>query len=150
MPSRKRAHTMLFYLSIALVVLSTILYHLFQKATPDSVHPLIGLAITYATATGVCLVLLPLYPLQGSLTASLREVNWASIALGLAVVGIEAGFLLAYRAGWNLNAGALIANVAVSIALIPLGALLFAERFSPVQMLGVGVCVVGLLLVNWR
>lgn len=149
MKPRKRAHTM-FFLSIALVVLSTTLYHLFQKATPGNVHPLLGLAVTYVIATCVCLLLLPLYPLQGGLGASLREVNWASIALGLAVVGIEMGFLLAYRAGWNLNAGALIANVAVSIALIPLGALLFAERFSPLQMIGVAVCVVGLLLVNWR
>lgn len=150
MRSRKRVASMLFYLSILLVVLSTTLYHLFQKATPDYVHPLLTLAVTYAVATGVCLLLLPFYPLRASLRASLGELNWATVALGFAVVGIEAGFLLAYRAGWNLNAGALIANVLVSLALIPLGALLYAERLTPLQMVGVVVCVAGLLLVNWR
>jgi len=150
MGAKKQVTPMLFYGAIALIVLSTTLYHLFQKLTPGSVHPLLGLAVTYASATILCVALLLVFPLGTSLGEALRQLNWASIALALAVTGIEVGFLLAYRAGWNISMAALVANTAVAMLLAPLGLLLFAERLSPVQLIGMGLCVVGLLLINQR
>ena len=43
----------------------------------------------------------------------LKELNWASYALGLVVVLLEVGFLLAYRAGWKISLAAVYSNVAV-------------------------------------
>ena len=141
---------MLFYGSIALVVLSTVLYHLFQKVTPGTAHPLLALAVTYAAATILCLALLPVFPLGTSLGEALRQLNWASVALALAVAGIEVGFLLAYRAGWNISLGALVANTVVATILVPIGLLLFAERISLVQVVGICACIGGLFLINQR
>lgn len=141
---------MLYYLSILLVVVSTVVYHLVQKATPADAHPLLTLAVTYLVATLLCLALLPFFPLRAGLGESLRRLNWASIALAAAVTGIELGFLLAYRAGWNISLAALIANTAVAALLAPVGVLLFAERLTPLQIAGIGACAVGLLLINYR
>lgn len=80
--------------------------------------------------------------------ASLQKLNWTSYALGLAIIGLELGYLLAYRAGWDLSLGALVSNSAVSLLLIPLGLLLFKERLTVVNGIGIVFCLIGLLLIN--
>jgi uncharacterized membrane protein len=140
----------LFYGAIALTILSNLLYHLFQKVIPGNVNPMVSLAVTYLVAATATLLLLPMFPVQGTLGAELRKVNWASVALGGVIVGLELGFLLAYRAGWNLNLANLVSNTTVAILLIPLGLLLFKEHLSPLNILGVILAIAGLVLVNLR
>jgi uncharacterized membrane protein len=139
---------MVFYGAIALTILSNVLYHLVQKVIPGNVNPLVSLAATYLIAAAATLLLLPLFPLQGTLGAELRKVNWSSFALGGVIVGLELGFLLAYRAGWNLNLANLVSNTTVAVLLIPFGLLLFKEHLSPLNVLGVILALAGLVLVN--
>jgi uncharacterized membrane protein len=140
----------LYYTSIGLTVLSNVLYHVFQKLTPGTVNPVLSLAATYGTAMILCLALLPLFPLQAGLRASLRTLPWTSFALALAVTGLELGFLLAYRAGWNISLGAAVSNVVVAIMLVPIGLLAFREKLSATNMIGVALCLVGLVLIGRR
>ena len=76
-----------------------------------------------------------------------QNLNWSSLALGIAVVMIETGYLVAYRMGWKLNQAALTSNVAVAILLIPLGAILFQERVSFRMTAGASLCIAGLILL---
>lgn len=140
----------MFYGAIALTVLSNVLYHLFQKTISPNVNPLLSLAVTYLVAAGATVLLLPMFPLQGALGAELRKLNWASVGLGAVIVGLELGFLLAYRAGWNLNLASLVANTTVALLLIPLGLLVFKEQLTPLNMLGVVLAIAGLILVNLK
>jgi uncharacterized membrane protein len=139
---------LLYYASIALTVIANVAYHLSQKLTSSTINPLLSLAVTYITATLICLVLFPFYPNQLAVAESLRQLNWTSFALGFAVVGLEVGFLLAYRAGWDIGLAAIFSNAAVTVLLVPIGILLFKEHISLVNILGVGICIVGLVLVN--
>ena len=139
---------MLFYVSISMAVLSSLLYHVILKFTPSDVNPALSLAVTYAVAVLVSLVLLLVFPLSGSLLGALKELNWASYALALALVGLEVGFLLAYRAGWNISTAAIFVNVAVTLLLLPIGVVALKERLSIVNVAGVLVCVVGLVMIN--
>jgi uncharacterized membrane protein len=141
---------LLFYFSITLTIISNALYHVFQKLTPTNVNPMLALAVTYITATVICLLLLPFYPLSSNLIDSLRQLNWASFALAFAIIGLELGFLLAYRAGWNISLGAIVSNVAVTVVLVPVGLLFFKERISPLNLIGIVVCILGLLMVNQK
>ena len=141
---------LLFYFSISLTILSNALYHVVQKSTPGTVNPALALAVTYATAAVVCLALLPFFPLRSGFVQSLRELNWASYALAFTVVGLELGFLLAYRAGWNISLGAIVSNVAVTLLLVPVGLLLFREKMSLVNLTGIAVCILGLVLINHK
>ena len=140
----------LFYFSLGLAVLATGLYHIFQKSTPGDVHPFVSLTVTYIVAALASVLLIPTLPLNGGLLHSLRQLNWVSYGLGLVLVGLEIGFLLAYRAGWNISLAAVIANVAVTVLLVPVGLFLFREKVSAVNLIGVGVCVVGLIMVNYK
>ncbi|WP_094606653.1 hypothetical protein SPSIL_058600 [Sporomusa silvacetica DSM 10669] len=64
---------MLYYLTITLTIVSSILYHLFLKVTPASVNPMFSLAITYFTASVVTLAIYPFYPVDK--LQSIGEMN---------------------------------------------------------------------------
>ena len=139
-----------FYLSFGIAVLASVLYHTFQKATSPAVNPAVGLTVTYLIALGLSAFLIIIFPLDGSIRDELRKVNWASLALGVALVGLEVGFLLAYRSGWNLSIAAVAANVAAALVLLPAGIALFKERPTWINIAGVFVCIIGLVMVSTR
>ena len=140
----------LLYLTLGLTIVSTVIYHLAQKSTPATAHPVFALAVSYAVATLTCLVLLVVSPLRKGWIDSFRDLNWASFVLAFAVVGIEIGYLLAYRAGWAISLADIASNSAVGLVLLPIGLFLFRERVSSVNLAGVGVCLLGLILLNWK
>ena len=140
----------LFALSLAVIVLSSVVYHVSQKSIPRDAHPLVSLLVTYAVAAAITLLLLPFFPLRGTVGQALRKINWSSAAVGAAIVGVEIGFLLAYRSGWRISIGSAAANAAVAIVLVPTGLLFFNEKLSGVNAAGLVLCLVGLLLVVSR
>ncbi len=142
--------TKLLMLSAALVIASNVLYHVSQKSIPAGAHPLLSVAVTYAAALALTLLLWPLSPGGPPRLAGLARLNWATLGVAVSAVGIEIGFLLAYRAGWNINIGSLVVSVAVALLLIPTGALLFAERLSAANVLGIALCLAGLWLITLR
>jgi uncharacterized membrane protein len=141
---------LIFYLSISLTVISNVLYHIFQKLIPQGSNPAITLCITYATSLLTCMLYLTVFPPTGGLAAALHKVNWTSAALGIAIIGLEAGYLLAYRAGWNISTAGIVSAAAVALVLIPIGLAAFKERLSALNALGVVLCLAGLILVNWK
>jgi uncharacterized membrane protein len=141
---------MLYYLAVGLTVVSNVLYHVFLKVTPANVNPFLSLVVTYLMAAGATALIYIAYPDKTALTDSLKQLNWASYALGLAIVGLEVGFFLAYRAGWNISLAGLVSSTTVSIILIPIGLLLFRETLTVVNILGVALCLIGLILVNYK
>ncbi len=82
--------------------------------------------------------------------AEIRQLNWASIGLAIAIVGIEFGFLLTYRAGWNLGIAAVLVNVVASLILVPVAIFIFKDKISWVNILGILVCLAGLVMLNWK
>lgn len=138
------------YLSIFVVVASSITYHLAQKYTAADANPVLVLLLTYVVAFAASLGLFMVFPLKGSLPDEVGKLSAANIVLGLTIIGIEIGWVLAYRAGWNINIGSLIANLLVALLLLPIGFLLFKEHLSVKNFIGVGLCIVGLILVNTK
>lgn len=135
---------------MSLTVLSNVLYHIFQKLTPPNVNPMAALAVTYATAMIICFALIPLYPPRTNLIESIRHLNWTSFALAIAITGLELGFLLAYRAGWNLSLAAIVSNVTVTLMMVPIGLFFFKETLSLVNFIGIVICIVGLVMVTQK
>jgi uncharacterized membrane protein len=139
----------MFWFPILLTILSNVFYHLFQKLTPQEANPMLALAISYLVSGVICLFLLPAFPIKDGLRESLRQLNWASIGLAFTLVGLELGFLLAYRAGWNISIAGLVSNATVSVILLPIGIMLFKEQISKVNGVGVVLAIAGLVLMNW-
>jgi len=132
-----------------LTIVSNVFYHIIQKVTPQDANPMLSLAVSYLVSAVICLLLLPLFPLKEGLRESLQKLNWTAVALALTLVGLEVGFLLAYRSGWAISFAGLFSNATVSILLLPVGLLMFNDKLSSTNIVGVLVTVAGLVLMNW-
>lgn len=140
----------LFYFSITLAICSSALYHFVAKSTPSNVNFTVSLLVTYAVAFVVTLFGFFFFPATNGITAALKQLNWASVGLAIAIVGIEFGFLLTYRSGWNLGIAAVLVNVVASLILVPVAIFVFKDKISWVNILGILVCLVGLVMLNWK
>lgn len=138
----------MFYATLALTIGGNVLYHLAQKSIPAGVHPLVSIVASYMTAMVLTLGGLFLFPLRDPIAVEIGRLNWASLALGLSIVAVELGFLLAYRMGWRISLASVTSNTAVALILLPTSVFVFRERLSPTNALGFLLCVVGLVLVT--
>jgi drug/metabolite transporter (DMT)-like permease len=140
----------LFYFSITLAICSSALYHFSAKSVPSNVNFAISLLVTYAVSIGITILVALFFPAKNGLVFELKQLNWASFLLALAIVGIEFGFLLVYRAGWNLGIAAVLVNVTASLILLPVAIFLFKDKISWVNIAGIFVCLAGLIMLNWK
>lgn len=140
----------LFYSSITLAICSSALYHFAAKSTPANVNFPVSLMVTYAAALVVTWIIALLFPADKGFAAELKNLNWASFLLAVAIVGIEFGFLLTYRAGWNLGIAAVLTNVVASLILVPVAIYVFKDKLSWVNIAGIVVCFAGLVMLNWK
>lgn len=138
----------MYVFSIVLIVASNVLYNLCQKSTPQRANPFSALFITYLTAAAISIAVFLLNKNNEGFFQSIKELNWTSIALGISIVGLEFGYLMAYRAGWKISLGSLVANIALAVVLIPIGILFFKEGFGLYKLLGAIFCIIGLILIN--
>lgn len=138
----------MYVFSIALIVASNILYNVCQKSTPESANPMTSLLVTYLTASLITLISFLLYDPDESFVQTMKGLNWTSIVLGIAIVGLEFGYLMAYRAGWNISLGSLVANILLALMLIPVGILFYQEGFALHKSIGVVLCLIGLILLS--
>jgi drug/metabolite transporter (DMT)-like permease len=135
------------WLPIVLVVVSTVIYQLGQRAIPAGVNAGVATLAAYVIAMAGTLATLPLFSGGASVTASVRMLNYGSLLVGLGALGIEIGFLLAYRAGWQIGTTSLIANAMVAVALLAISAAFFRESITAPRAAGILLCLAGLWLV---
>ncbi len=140
----------LFYFSIALAIASSALYHFSAKSTPAHVNFPISLIVTYSVAIVVTVLIVFFFPAKNGLAFELKQLNWASFLLAIAIVGIEFGFLLVYRSGWHLGIVAVLVNVVASLILVPVAIFVFKDKLNWVNIVGILVCLVGLVMLNWK
>ncbi len=140
----------LFYFSMALAICSSALYHFSQKEIPAGVHPIVSVIVTYMVSLVICFVLLAFMLPKEGLWAAVKQLNWASYILAFSLIGLEVGFLLAYRAGWNIGLAAVLVNVVASLILVPVALFFFHDKLSWVNIAGILVCLVGLIMLNWK
>jgi drug/metabolite transporter (DMT)-like permease len=138
----------MYYPALALIVVSNVLYHLSQKMTPSGLNPVVSLIVAYSVSILVLVPMLLFLPAKEGLSESISKLNWASVVLGLAVVGVEFGFLLAYRMGSNISSTQFYATTVLTIILIPLGVFFFREKLSPVNVVGIVLCIIGVLMIQ--
>jgi drug/metabolite transporter (DMT)-like permease len=140
----------LFSFSITLAICSSALYHFVAKCTPANVNFTASLLVTYAVAFTITLFTFFFLPAKHGILAELKQLNWTSIGLAFAIVGIEFGFLLVYRAGWHLGIAAVLTNVVASLILLPVAILFFKDKISWVNIVGIFICLIGLIMLNWK
>lgn len=145
----KAGSMFLFYFSITLAICSSALYHFVAKSTPANVNFTVSLLVTYGVAFVATLFTFFFFP-TSNVVAELKQLNWASVGLAVAVMGIEFGYLLMYRAGWNLGIAAVLVTVLAALILVPVAIFVFKDKISWINIAGVVVCLVGLVMLNWK
>lgn len=138
----------MYVFSILLIVASNIFYHISQKSTPSKANPFLALLVTYLTAAFFTFIVFMFNRTDKGIFQSLKELNWTSIVLGIAIIGLEFGNLMAYRVGWKISVESLVANIALALMLVPIGILFYKESFEVYKIVGAIFCIIGLVLIN--
>ena len=133
---------------LLLIVGSNCFYNICTKSMPEETNTFGALMVTYLVGAVLSAVLFVVSVKPAGVLNEITKINWTSFVLGLAIVGLEAGYVLLYRAGWKVSNGALTANICLAIALLIIGYLLYRETISIKQLAGIIVCGVGLFLIN--
>ena len=133
---------------IALVVVSNILYQICAKSVPREMDAMASLTVTYLVGAVCSAVMFFVLNPGGSLLREYGKLNMAPMLLGISVVGLEAGFLYAYKAGWPVSTASIVQSAFLSLALLVVGALLYQEAVTPSKVLGVAICLVGLYFLS--
>ncbi len=136
------------YTPVAIVVLSNTVYHICAKSMPEGVNTFASLSVTYAVGAVVSVLMYFLTRQGTGLLMEYQELNWCSFALGAAIVGLEAGFLLMYKVGWSISTAQIVSSAALAVVLLLVGYFLFHESVTLQKAMGIIICLVGLYLIN--
>lgn len=137
-----------YYLPIILIVTANVFYNICTKSTPETANPFLSLLVTYLVAALLTFILMLTNGLDEGIVQSFKRLNWTSFALGISVVALEFGYINAYRVGWNISLGSLVANISLAILLIPVGLLFYKEVLTTNHLVGIALCLAGLFFIN--
>ena len=135
---------------IGLAVMSNIVYHICSKSVPAEASPFAALTVTYLVSTVFSAVMLVVTNGSGRIADAFGKLNWAPFVLGIAIVGLEIGFMCAYKAGWQVSTASIVQSTFLSVALIVVGFLLFREAVTWNKLVGAAICLVGLVFINLK
>ncbi len=133
--------------TISLAIVSQVAYHVGQKSVPRGATPFLVLAIAYAGAFLLCVVGLAVSGSMPSAAQLRASAGWPTWVLVVSVLGIEIGFLLAYRSGWPVNLAFAVASTASVVALALLGTTFFGNPLTARRALGLALACVSLWLL---
>ena len=136
------------YWPIGLIVIANVFYNICSKSTPADVNPLASLTVTYLIGAITSGILYFALNRGGNLIAEYSRLNWSSFVLGVAIVGLEAGSIYMYKAGWNISTGQLVYSSILAIVLIIVGVAFYHEHITSTKLAGILICMVGLYFIN--
>ncbi len=137
-----------YYYPVFIIVLSNVLYDISAKAFPEELNAQAGLTAYYIIAALVSLALFYLTGQARNLAGELKKVNWAIFTLALGCTGIDLGYVLLFRAGWNIGYGSLVCNIMVVVMLALIGKIFFHENLNKYHLIGIPLCLAGFVLIN--
>jgi drug/metabolite transporter (DMT)-like permease len=142
--------SLLYYFSAVLAIVSTVGYHTLVKKIPSDINPIISVIGIYVFVLLIALVLTPLFISKNEIIANIHKISWVQFGIAIVVMGMELGFLLMYRYGWDLSLGNVVTGIFINIALMGIGLLVLREKLGVVNILGIALCILGVAMIGWR
>lgn len=140
----------LFYVSAALAINATVGYHFFVKKIPTDINPLVSVIGIYVVVLVAAVVLVPFFVPKGEFMVNVQRLGWVQATIGIIVLGMELGFLLMYRYGWDLSLGNVVTGVVINIVLMAIGLLFLGEQLGRINIMGIMLCIVGVAMIGYR
>lgn len=135
---------------LALVILSNVFYQICAKSVPDQMNPLASLTITYVIGAVVSLAMYYLLNKNANILREYNKMNWAALVMGVVIVGLEVGYIYAYKAGWPVSVAQIVQAAILAIILIFVGYFMYNETVTWNKVVGILVCLAGLGLINMK
>ena len=132
---------------LLIVVSANTIYNISTKSTPSDVNAFASLATSYFIAMLGSVVMFFFTSDSKNLFVEISKTNWSALALGIAIVGLEFGYICIYRAGWKIGVASLVANISLACVLLLIGLFVYKEVITLKQLLGMGICAIGLMLI---
>ena len=133
---------------IVLVILSNVFYQICAKSVPEGMNPLASLTVTYLIGAVVSFALYYILGKDANIIKEYSQINWAPFVLGLVIVGLEVGYIYAYKAGWKVSTAQIVQAALVAIILVFVGYGLYHEALTIKKIAGIVICLGGLVLIN--
>ena len=135
---------------LGLVVLSNVFYQICAKSVPEGMNPMASLTVTYSVGAVVSVILYFALNRNANIVSEFSKVNWAPFVLGLVIVGLEIGYIYAYKAGWQVSTAQIVQSAVLAVILIFVGRMLYKESVTWNKIAGILVCLGGLGLINMK
>ena len=113
-------------------------------------NPFASLTITYVVGAVASFVMYLALNKGGNIVHEYQKTNWAPFVLGLAIVGLEVGYIYAYKAGWPVSVAQIVQAAILAVILIFVGYMLYKEAITWNKIVGIIVCLAGLGLINMK
>ena len=113
-------------------------------------NPFASLIITYLVGAAVAFIMFLILGDSRDILTELKKANWTSFVLGIVLVGLEVGFIYAYKAGWKVSAAQIVTSSILGVILIIVGYVGYKEAITWKKIVGVIVCLAGLGLINLK
>ncbi len=135
---------------MALVIVSNVVYQVCAKSVPQGMNAFASLTVTYLVGAAASLILYFVLEKEGNLFQEYRKMNWASAVLGLVIVGLEEGWIYAYKAGWPVSTAFIVQSAFIAAVLLVMGYFLYHEALTWNKIVGVVICLIGLGFINYQ
>jgi len=132
------------------VVLSNVVYQICAKSVPKEMNPFASLTVTYIVGAVASTILYFVLGKNGNLVKEYSKLNWAPFVLGIVIVGLETGWIYAYKAGWQVSTGFIVQSAVLAVMLLVVGYFLYHEAFTWNKVVGVVICLIGLVFINYK
>lgn len=133
---------------IALVIFSNVIYQICAKSVPKEMDAMASMTVTYLVGAACSAALFFLTNRGGSLLQEYGKMNAAPVLLGMSVVGLEVGFIYAYKVGWPVSTASTVQSAFLAIALLVVGAVAYHEVLTVQKVAGAVLCLLGIYFMN--
>lgn len=137
----------LFWWPVVLVVISGVGYQVCAKEVSGGMNPIAALVVTYLVASAASFLIYIITGKKGRRRKEIMSFNPAALILGLSIALIEIGTIYMYKAGWTMNISFIVTNALITLCLILTGAILYKEKLSKRQALGIGISFLGICMI---
>lgn len=133
---------------IVLIIVTNTIYQICSKSIPSDASPFASLTVTYLVAAAMTAVLHFFLRPGEELLRQFVRLNWAPYVLGIVIVGLEVGWIFAYKAGWQVSTGFIVQSAFMAVTLIFVGAMLYKEPITWNKIVGIVICLIGLVFIK--
>lgn len=133
---------------VLLVVISNVVYQICAKGVPKDMDVMASMTVTYLVGAVCSGIMFFIMNRNGNLIHEYNKLNAAPVLLGISVVGLEVGFIYAYKTGWPVSTLSTVQSAFLALALIIVGSLLYKEEISLNKVIGIVICLIGLYFIN--